>query len=175
MRIESDTMGELEVPADRYFGCKTARSLLNFDIGHDTMPLGVVRAFGILKQAAAKTNVALKQLDLRSAVSSSLPHKTSSTATSTTTFPYACLANGKRDAVQHEHQRGHRQLRLSNLQAVNWVPKRRFTPTTTSTELSRPTTPFPPPCTSLRLRPSRTAFCRASVPARRPRKSRRVG
>ena len=56
-------MGELEVPADRYYGCQTARSLLNFDIGHDTMPLGVVRGFGILKQAAAKTNVALKQLD----------------------------------------------------------------------------------------------------------------
>ena len=56
-------MGELEVPADRYYGCQTARSLLNFDIGHDTMPLGVIRGFGILKQAAAKTNVALKQLD----------------------------------------------------------------------------------------------------------------
>ena len=63
VRIESDTMGELEVPADRYYGCQTARSLLNFDIGHDTMPLGVIRGFGILKQAAAKTNVALKQLD----------------------------------------------------------------------------------------------------------------
>ncbi|DAC46736.1 MAG TPA: ribbon-helix-helix protein, CopG family, partial [Candidatus Poseidoniales archaeon] len=63
VRIESDTMGELEVPGDRYFGCQTARSLLNFDIGHDTMPLGVIRAFGVLKQAAAKTNVALKQLD----------------------------------------------------------------------------------------------------------------
>ena len=63
VRIESDTMGELEVPADRYFGCQTARSLLNFDIANDTMPLGVIRAFGVLKQAAAKTNVALKQLD----------------------------------------------------------------------------------------------------------------
>ena len=63
VRIESDTMGELEVPADRYYGCQTARSLLNFDIGHDTMPVGVVRAFGILKQAAAKTNVALNQLE----------------------------------------------------------------------------------------------------------------
>ena len=63
VRVESDTMGELEVPADRYYGCQTARSLLNFDIGHDTMPLGVIRGFGILKQAAAKTNVALKQLD----------------------------------------------------------------------------------------------------------------
>ena len=63
VRKESDTMGELEVPSDRYYGCQTARSLLNFDIGHDTMPTGVIRAFGVLKQAAAKTNVALKQLD----------------------------------------------------------------------------------------------------------------
>ena len=63
VRIEADTMGELEVPADRYYGCQTARSLINFDIGEDTMPRGVVRAFGILKQAAAHTNVALGQLD----------------------------------------------------------------------------------------------------------------
>ncbi|MBT59925.1 MAG: fumarate hydratase, class II [Euryarchaeota archaeon] len=63
VRIEADTMGELEVPADKYYGCQTARSLINFDIGQDTMPKGVIRAFGILKQAAAKTNVALKQLD----------------------------------------------------------------------------------------------------------------
>ena len=63
VRIETDTMGELEVPADRYYGCQTARSLINFDIADDTMPVGVIRAFGVLKQAAAKTNVALKQLD----------------------------------------------------------------------------------------------------------------
>ena len=63
IRVESDTMGELNVPADKYYGCQTARSLINFDIGEDRMPRGVIRAFGILKQAAAKTNVALKQLD----------------------------------------------------------------------------------------------------------------
>ncbi len=63
VRIEADTMGELEVPADRYYGCKTARSLINFDIGDDKMPRGVVRAFGILKQAAAKVNSDLGQLD----------------------------------------------------------------------------------------------------------------
>ena len=62
-RIESDTMGEIEVPNDRYYGCQTARSLINFDIGEDTMSPRVIRAFGILKQAAAKTNVALEQLD----------------------------------------------------------------------------------------------------------------
>ena len=63
MRTEADTMGELKVPADRYYGCQTARSLINFDIGEDTMPLAVIRAFGILKQAAAKTNLALGQLE----------------------------------------------------------------------------------------------------------------
>ena len=90
VRIESDTMGELEVPADRYYGCQTARSLLNFDIGHDTMPLGVIRGFGILKQAAAKTNVALKQLDPEVGNLIIAALRTSSMVTSTTTFPSAC-------------------------------------------------------------------------------------
>ena len=63
VRIEEDTMGALEVPADRYYGCQTARSLINFDIGDDTMPRGVIRGFGILKQAAAKTNKQLGALD----------------------------------------------------------------------------------------------------------------
>ena len=39
VRIEADTMGELEVPADKYYGCQTARSLINFDIGEDTLSL----------------------------------------------------------------------------------------------------------------------------------------
>ena len=63
VRIEADTMGEIEVPADRYFGAQTARSLINFDIGEDQMPRSVIRAFGILKQAAAETNVFLGTLD----------------------------------------------------------------------------------------------------------------
>ena len=63
IRIEKDTMGEVEVPADRYYGAQTARSLVNFDIGDDTMPRSVGRAFGGLKQAAAQTNVELGQMD----------------------------------------------------------------------------------------------------------------
>ena len=63
VRLEKDTMGELEVPADRYFGAQTARSLINFDIGTDIMDPSIIRAFGILKQAAAETNVGLGQLD----------------------------------------------------------------------------------------------------------------
>lgn len=58
MRIETDTFGPIEVPADRYYGAQTARSIQNFDIAADTdrMPLPVVHAFGVLKQAAAKAN-----------------------------------------------------------------------------------------------------------------------
>jgi fumarate hydratase class II len=63
VRIEEDTMGSLEVPADRYYGCQTARSIINFDIGEDTMPRGVIRGFGILKQAAARTNQQLGAMD----------------------------------------------------------------------------------------------------------------
>ena len=63
VRVEEDTMGALEVPADRYYGCQTARSLINFDIGEDRMPRGVIRGFGILKQAAAKTNKELGTID----------------------------------------------------------------------------------------------------------------
>ena len=56
MRIESDSMGKIEVPVDRYYGAQTARSLIHFDIGTDTMPPELIRALGILKKAAALVN-----------------------------------------------------------------------------------------------------------------------
>ena len=55
-RTETDTMGPIRVPADRYFGAQTARSLVHFSIGTDVMPRPIVRAFGVLKKAAALTN-----------------------------------------------------------------------------------------------------------------------
>ena len=58
-RIESDSMGELRVPADRYYGAQTARSLINFKIGGDRFPREMIRALGILKKAAALTNQSL--------------------------------------------------------------------------------------------------------------------
>ena len=63
VRIEKDTMGDVEVPSDRYYGAQTARSLINFNIGEDIMPHAMIRAFGILKKAAAQTNVELGELD----------------------------------------------------------------------------------------------------------------
>jgi fumarate hydratase, class II len=58
-RIERDTMGEMKVPADRYYGAQTARSLMNFKIGGETMPSELIRAFGILKKSAALVNAEL--------------------------------------------------------------------------------------------------------------------
>ncbi|WP_058534145.1 class II fumarate hydratase [Legionella saoudiensis] len=62
MRIESDSMGEIEVPADKYWGAQTERSLHHFNIGKDIMPREVTHAFGILKKAAALTNLDLGKL-----------------------------------------------------------------------------------------------------------------
>jgi fumarate hydratase class II len=61
-RIETDSMGEIEVPADVYWGAQTQRSLKHFNIGFDVMPREVIRALGILKKAAAITNNALGKL-----------------------------------------------------------------------------------------------------------------
>ena len=61
-RIESDSMGEIEVPADKYWGAQTERSLLHFDIGYDVMPREMIRAFGILKKACALVNQDLGKL-----------------------------------------------------------------------------------------------------------------
>lgn len=62
VRIETDSMGEIEVPADRYWGAQTQRSLHHFNIGKDIIPAEVIRAFGILKKSAALTNNELGKL-----------------------------------------------------------------------------------------------------------------
>jgi len=61
-RIESDSMGEVKVPADKYYGAQTARSLINFKIGGDKFPRELIRALGVLKKAAALTNKELRTL-----------------------------------------------------------------------------------------------------------------
>jgi fumarate hydratase class II len=61
-RVESDSMGEIEVPSEVYYGAQTARSLINFDIGDDLMPDEVIWAMGILKKASALVNKELGKL-----------------------------------------------------------------------------------------------------------------
>jgi fumarate hydratase class II len=62
MRNESDSLGTIAVPADRYWGAQTQRSLENFRIGGERMPLPLIRALGIQKKAAARANMALGEL-----------------------------------------------------------------------------------------------------------------
>ncbi|MDQ3754197.1 MAG: class II fumarate hydratase [Acidobacteriota bacterium] len=61
-RVERDSMGEIEVPADKYWGAQTERSLHHFDIGDDRMPREMIRALGVLKKAAALVNQDLGKL-----------------------------------------------------------------------------------------------------------------
>ena len=66
-RIESDAFGPLEIPADRLWGAQTERSLHNFRIGTERMPIEIVRALGVIKRAAAEVNRTLGSLDRRRA------------------------------------------------------------------------------------------------------------
>jgi fumarate hydratase class II len=61
-RIETDSMGEIKVPVDKYYGAQTARSLMNFKIGGERFPREIIRALGVLKKAAALTNKELGNL-----------------------------------------------------------------------------------------------------------------
>lgn len=67
-RIEKDSMGELKVPSDRLWGAQTQRSLQNFKIGGDKFPREMIRALGVLKKCAAKTNAELGWLDKEKAI-----------------------------------------------------------------------------------------------------------
>ena len=62
MRKETDSMGEIQVPADRYWGAQTQRSLIYFSIGKDLIPIEAVHAMAIVKKAAALANHALGKL-----------------------------------------------------------------------------------------------------------------
>ena len=63
MRVETDTMGPIDVPADRYWGAQTQRSLHNFQIGIERMPESLIRALGVQKKAAVQANLALGEID----------------------------------------------------------------------------------------------------------------
>ena len=64
-RTETDSFGPLEVPADKYWGAQTQRSLMNFPIGWERQPIAIVRALGVIKQACAEANKAAGALDAK--------------------------------------------------------------------------------------------------------------
>ena len=62
-RVESDSIGKIEVPANHYWGAQTQRSRENFKIGTETMPVPLIKALGLVKKAAALTNMEMGVLD----------------------------------------------------------------------------------------------------------------
>jgi fumarate hydratase class II len=64
-RTETDSFGPLEVPADKYWGAQTQRSILNFPIGWEKQPIAIVRALGVIKRACAEANKASGSLDAK--------------------------------------------------------------------------------------------------------------
>lgn len=64
-RTETDSFGPLEVPADKYWGAQTQRSILNFPIGWEKQPIAIVRALGVIKKACAQANMSLGKLDAK--------------------------------------------------------------------------------------------------------------
>ena len=64
-RTETDSFGSIQVPADKYWGAQTQRSLGNFKIGSERLPRTLIRALGIVKRCAALTNIAQNNLDAK--------------------------------------------------------------------------------------------------------------
>ncbi len=110
-RTETDTFGPIEVPADRYWGAQAQRSLGNFKIGWEKQPLPIVRALGIVKRAAAETNMALGQLDKKIGEAIVAAAQEVIDGKLDDSFPAGGLADRLRHPVQHERQRGDLQPR----------------------------------------------------------------
>ena len=132
IRVESDSMGTINVPSDKYYGAQTARSLANFDIGGEKMPAEIIHAFGILKKAAALANFKLGLMDetTRDLIVQAADEVISGTAPGP--FSAGRLADRVGHAVQHERQRGHLEPRHRNGRWHDGQQEARSIPMTTS-------------------------------------------
>ena len=130
-RIETDSMGPIEVPTDVYWGAQTARSLVHFSIGRDVMPPELIRAFGILKKAAALVNQDLGKLPPEKSRLISQAADEVIAGKLDDQFPLAHLADRQRHADQHERQRGHLQSRHRTRRRRAAARKIPFIPTMT--------------------------------------------
>ena len=110
-RIETDSMGEIEVPADKYYGAQTARSLVHFRIGGDRFPREVIRALGILKKAAALTNEELGILDSEKAALINQAADEVIAGDLDAHFPLVVWQTGSGTQTNMNANRGHRQPR----------------------------------------------------------------
>ena len=103
-RVETDSMGQVKVPADRLWGAQTQRSLIHFSIGNDHMPIEVYHAYGYVKKAAAIVNESLGKLakDKADLIVRSADEVIAGKLDEN--FPLVRLANRQRHSKQHERQ-----------------------------------------------------------------------
>ena len=105
-RIERDSMGTVAVPAERWWGAQTQRSLENFRIGGERMPPALIRALALQKKAAALTNVALGALDRRLGEAIEAACQSGDRRHARRRISVGRVANRIGHADQHEHERG---------------------------------------------------------------------
>jgi len=151
-RSESDSFGAIDVPADRYWGAQTQRSLENFRIGSETMPIGLIHALGLQKQAAARANIRLGDLDPR--IGQAIIDAAAEVAAGSwdAHFPLAVWQTGSGTQT--------------NMNA-NEVIANRAIPMIMSILANHPMIRSQPPCISPPPSPSRAHFCRRSAICRR--------
>ena len=131
-RRESDSLGEIEVPANRYWGAGTQRSLLHFAIGDDLMPLEVIRALALVKKAAALANRELGKLPADKAGLIIRAAEEVIEGKLDDHFPLHVWMTGSGTQCQYERQRSDRQPGHRAGGRGPGEQRRRFTPTITS-------------------------------------------
>ena len=175
-RTETDSMGPIEVPSERYWGAQTQRSLHHFSIGDDHMPTAVIRSMAVLKKAAAMVNRDLGKMPDGQGGADRAGGRRGRRRQPRRGVSALRVADRLRHADEHERQRGHLEPRDRDRGRRAWARRSRCTPTTTSTCRSRRTTRSRPPCTSPPWRRSSTGSCRrcCACATRSTAKSRRV-
>mgnify|MGYP000934917191 CR=1 FL=1 len=171
-RIEKDTLGEVQVPADKLWGAQTERSRNNFKIGQPaSMPLDIIRGFAYLKKGAAFANhelgvLPVEKRDLIAAVCDEILEgklddqfplviwQTGSGTQSNMNVNEVIAHLASEHLGRKIHPNDHVNRSQSSLVRRSAKAKRRSSPTMTSISLSHPTIPSPPACTSLATRKS---------------------
>ena len=166
-RTEADTMGTVDVSADRYWGAQTERSRVNFPIGGERMPIALIRAFGIQKKAAALVNKAIGELDpeIADAIIAAADDVTEGKLDDH--FPLVVWQTGSGTQTNMNRTRSSPTGRSSCWEGRSGRSGRCIR-TITSIAASRLMIPFRPPCTSAPLAKSRRRSSRPSVTSTPP-------
>ncbi len=138
-RKETDSMGAIEVPADRYWGAQTQRSLEHFKIAGERFPPEMIRAFGLLKRATAEVNAELGLLpkDIARAIIQAADEVIAGKLDDHFPLVVWQTGSGTQSNMNANEVIGNRAIELLGGQMGSKKP----------VHPSRPTTPFPPPCT----------------------------